>query len=70
MYWECIMGNYLGNSETMTTEEASDILGIFWILLILVNWVCKARVSKARVPAQSALNFLNPKSHNGSCWHV
>lgn len=29
MYWECIMGNYLGNSETMTTEEASDILGIF-----------------------------------------
>jgi len=36
------MGNYLGNSETMTTKEASDILGTSGIVSMLINCICKA----------------------------
>lgn len=55
------MGNYLDNSETMTTEEASHTFGTFWILLMVVHCIRKAHVKKTRVPAEDTLNLLNPE---------
>lgn len=39
-------------------KETTDIFGIFWSLLVLVNHLCKTYESKHRVPALICQNFL------------